>query len=169
MDLSSERLKTCPTLKRGTISAVRLRASHSAILWLHPDQLELANAVAREARLDVIGVGSPARGQGGGLANAFDCKVIEDLRAELATQVAAGESRTADRRRVLGDLAIDPAGQDAKAHLLRTRPDSASSPANHSRRRPLSCADLWSSDQTGSPPGRPARPLLTTPLFSNIP
>lgn len=132
---------------------MRSPASHSAILWLHPDQLELAKAVAREARLDVIGVGSPARGQGGGLANAFDCKVIEDLRAELATQVAAGELRTADLVWLLspGDLAIDPAGQDAKALIAA---HSAGLRILTSEPLPATAldlgADLWSSDQTSA-------------------
>lgn len=130
---------------------MRSPASHSAILWLHPDQLELAKAVAREAHLDVIGVGSPARGQGGGLANAFDCKVIEDLRAELATQVAAGELRTADLVWLLspGDLANDPTGQDAKALIAA---HSAGLRILTSEPLPATAldlgADLWSSDQT---------------------
>lgn len=147
----SGRLKTCPTSKRGTISAVRSPASHSAILWLHPDQLELAKAVAREARLDVIGVGSPARGQGGGLANAFDCKVVEDLRAELAAQIAAGERRTADLVWLLapGDLANEPTGQDAKALIAA---HAAGLRVLTSEPLPATAldlgADLWSSDQT---------------------
>jgi len=139
--------------QRGTILPVAAHASHSAILWLHPDQLELAKAVAREAHLDVIGVGSPARGQAGGLANAFDCKVIEDLRAELATQIAAGELRTADLLWLLspGDLAIDPAGQDAKALIAA---HTAGIRILSSEPLPATALDLgaglWSSDQTSA-------------------
>lgn len=55
------------------------------ILWLERTQVEFIAAVARAAKLSIVGAGSPAKGVSGGVAASLGCDAFDDLRAALAS------------------------------------------------------------------------------------
>jgi len=96
----------------------------AAIAWLDPAHADAAVAAIRRAGLALAGVGSPARGQTGPLADTHGVPPLQDLRAALASS---------DARLALIDAA--PAPLDARAvsdaerrglRIVTTRPFAAS-------------------------------------------
>lgn len=90
------------------------------VVWLEPNQVELVRDVALAAGLTIVGAGSPSRGQAGGVAGQLKARVIDDLRALLATgSVTSGAERDIDLVWILApaDFGLDPSGNDAKAIL----------------------------------------------------
>lgn len=59
--------------------------SRKAVVWLGPEQVGLARAVARAAELEIVGAGSAAKGMSGHVAAELGTKQVDDLRAALAT------------------------------------------------------------------------------------
>lgn len=57
---------------------------HDAIVWLTESQTDLIAKVAKRAGINVIGAGSPVRGQSSAVAKALGAEPHDDLRATLA-------------------------------------------------------------------------------------
>lgn len=55
-----------------------------AYMWLRPDQVAAARALAEAAHIDVVAAGSPARGQSPRIATELACESRDDLRAAVA-------------------------------------------------------------------------------------
>lgn len=55
------------------------------IVWLEPAQADFVRAVARAARLDIVGAGAPIPSQAATVATALSCTTTDDLRAALAS------------------------------------------------------------------------------------
>lgn len=60
-------------------------AGRRTIVWLEPAQADFVRAVARAARLEIIGAGAPVPSQSGAVSNALGCATTDDLRAALAS------------------------------------------------------------------------------------
>lgn len=63
----------------GQRSAVR----HTAVLWANPAQLESARVLVERANLELVGAGSPMRGQSPAVAGEFGVPAMDDLRGVL--------------------------------------------------------------------------------------
>lgn len=55
-----------------------------ALLWLRPEQVAFARAIAAAANLRFVGVGTPAKGRADALASDFSAAAHTDLRAAMA-------------------------------------------------------------------------------------
>ena len=80
------------------------------MIWATPRQVALARAVAEGAGLELVGAGSPNRGQSGGVASELGCDAMDDLRAVLA-----GASADAVIMLAAGDFGAAGAPEDARA------------------------------------------------------
>lgn len=70
---------------------MRRAPARRVIVWLDPSQVDLARTVVELAGLEIVGVGSPARGRAGELAAQLmgeRAVALDDLRSTLATQAA---------------------------------------------------------------------------------
>ncbi len=56
-----------------------------ALLWLRPEQVAFARAIAAAANLRYVGVGTPAKGRADALASEFSATAHTDLRAAMAS------------------------------------------------------------------------------------
>ncbi len=61
----------------------------TAVVWLHPDQIDLVREVAAVAGLQIVAAGSSSRGQSGAMGAALGVDVVDDLRSVLAEQAVS--------------------------------------------------------------------------------
>lgn len=93
-------------------SAIRERPRPRIIAFLDPAQVPLIRAVASQVGVELVGAGSPAKGQSSGVAAELGCTPVDDLRSVL-TDSACDAVLIASS----GDFgaAQDSAGVDARA------------------------------------------------------
>lgn len=58
------------------------------LVWLDVDQSDFVRQIVREASLEVIEAGSPAKGQGSGVAGALGARTVDDLHKAMGTTEA---------------------------------------------------------------------------------
>ncbi len=125
------------------------------LAWLEPNQVELVRAVAASAHAEIVGAGSPAKAQGGAVASALGCPVLDDLRSALTEGEADGVLICA-----LGDFGRADAASDAPA-LLAARARGVK--VGTLEPFPSSAIDLatrgWTDTSTGVAPASVARPI----------
>lgn len=93
-------------------SAIRERPRPRIIAFLDPAQVPLIRAVASQVGVELVGAGSPAKGQSGAVAAELGCAPVDDLRSVL-TDASCDAVLIASS----GDFgaAQDSAGVDARA------------------------------------------------------
>lgn len=92
----------------------------TVVVWLETHQAALAREVAAAAEFTIVGAGSPSRGQSGAVAAELKCKLVDDLRATLASgSVGGGADRDVDMVWILspGEFGLDQSGNDVRAIL----------------------------------------------------
>jgi hypothetical protein len=82
------------------------------MVWLNPDQAELAGEVARVAGFEIVGAGGPREGRSGSGAAALGVPHVDDLRSALGAAEADLIWLAAP-----GDFGTDQTGDDARALL----------------------------------------------------